>query len=905
MTKQDLYKLLQECTVRLSTSGGMSTGTGFFVSPGGWLLTCDHVVEQADEVQVHWLIGGSRQNFTAKVKLRVPQPVDIALLQIEGKAPDHQCVYLDESLPQIGEALYTFGYPQDYGVENYSGGDSATTKYEGTSFQDDVLILKLKEGQIQEGYSGSPLLNIRTSKVCGIVSISRNTGFDLGGRATPITLLLQPKKLTELQAEQLLILTRLEGNRKFHQEQDKTWSKIVKQSFWDRKTALALAVISLLGFILIYLNAPDNPLTLALLRFLVACGFGYAALLFVRSLNLNIATATRFPVSSLTGFLSTVLALGLSFLIIPEELIVVRNLTGINEYPTLGLIEKELPAPLRQALNINNLPIIDTNNPVYEAIQAFRDESGNSTLMSKYVNPSEISSAFNQGGSTIRKVLVGRSKGKQEKIRQDLQGFESEPRRFEGERQEFYYTSVLLPLQTSLEDAAWTAFLPPSSSEDGAKDFGAGSLLQYPKLSDVKTMGSFMYRYSNTNLDNTWVQKIIDSNPESRGFLGFTYQYLSRISSNGDNLFLYFFPCEFTGITRIAPTPYVRFVDIQNNSFSSLKVDSIKVKTLDKDKYKLTPVFDRNQLFQEIAAKDEPLTISIPPGIHLLIPIEFGFDTRISKNLRRGYIDSSKGKEVGNRTNQEVNIVDFIDKRLYLSKLPPLDKDGSIAINQRKMSIDVMANQLLKPMTFSREFIGKAKRIRDLFEAVPNRFAVGSLRNIVAVRINGKDVQTDNPLNDPRFSMSVYFAYGSCPYLMVYDSEKGYWIDLGTVITGRQTKAQKNYESHSLGAHPLKFRIEERDKEITYLDSISILYTDSHSGEEKEVQSQILELADVDENYYILHQNDSLEIDLKKLLPKTAIEVRLKVNGYYEVLPEVTPISVDQADGTEMVGSHA
>lgn len=177
-----------------------------------------------------------------------------------------------------------------------------------------------------------------------------------------------------------------------------------------------------------------------------------------------------------------------------------------------------------------------------------------------------------------------------------------------------------------------------------------------------------------------------------------------------------------------------------------------------------------------------------------------------------------------------------------------------------------------------------------MLKLVPDRFAVGSLKNIVSIRINGKDIQTDNPLNDPRFSMSVYFAYGSCPYLVVYDAKKGYWIDLGTTLTGRQTKAQKASEIYSLGENPSKFKIEERDKEITYLDSVSILYTDKNTGEEKEVSSHISTLNAIDDVYYVLHQNESLEIDLKNLVPKNASNIRMKINGYYELLPDAIPM---------------
>jgi hypothetical protein len=185
-----------------------------------------------------------------------------------------------------------------------------------------------------------------------------------------------------------------------------------------------------------------------------------------------------------------------------------------------------------------------------------------------------------------------------------------------------------------------------------------------------------------------------------------------------------------------------------------------------------------------------------------------------------------------------------------------------------------------------------------LAEAVPNRFAVGSMRNVVRIRIDGKDIQADTPLKDPRFSMSAYFAYGSCPYLLVYSSENGYWEELGTVITGQQSKAQENYGIYSLGDHPQKFRIEERDREVSYINSISILYTDLKSGEEHEFKTKFRELSSNDEDYYELHQNDMLEINLKSLLPKDAINVRLKIQGFYNILAGGDPGSLKLADMT-------
>ena len=175
---------LQKCTVRLHVSGGQ--GTGFFVAQG-LILTCAHVVGAKENlVKVFWKAG--QETFTARVEKSLKFPLDLALLQLEGEIFNHPRVYLDETKPKINEDLYTFGYPKEAG-KDYSDGDSATFKYEGESFKGDILLLKLKQGESPGGFSGSPLLNLSTGKVCGMVNLSR--GSDLGGRAVSVNVILK------------------------------------------------------------------------------------------------------------------------------------------------------------------------------------------------------------------------------------------------------------------------------------------------------------------------------------------------------------------------------------------------------------------------------------------------------------------------------------------------------------------------------------------------------------------------------------------------------------------------------------------------------------------------------------------------------------------------------------------
>ncbi|MDJ0582845.1 serine protease [Crocosphaera sp.] len=220
---------LQQCTVRLNH--GESQGTGFFVA-SGFILTCAHVVKIVDDKPINVFCKANNQTYTAKTEILLKYPLDLALLKLEGDIPKHSCVNLDEKEPKINQDLYIFGYPKGEGV-NYSEGDSATFKYEGESFKKNVLLYKLKKGQLIDGFSGSPLLNLETGKVCGIVNISRDTSSDLGGRAVSTKVIL----------EQFPDIAEL--NQQFHQQQKprdsnpfQFGSPVPPESFYGRRKAI-------------------------------------------------------------------------------------------------------------------------------------------------------------------------------------------------------------------------------------------------------------------------------------------------------------------------------------------------------------------------------------------------------------------------------------------------------------------------------------------------------------------------------------------------------------------------------------------------------------------------------------------------------------------------------------------
>lgn len=203
----ELEALLQQCVVKLTIPGRDGWGTGFFVAPNK-ILTCAHVVQRANEliIQVRW------QNQENWGQARVEQSLsiyDVAILEVVSPTDVNvPCVYLDNLDRAIvsRDPLYLFGYPD---LRDYPNGCPVTAICEGLT-GDEPALIQFAAGQIRPGMSGSPLLNQRTGKVCGIVKFTRDRGSDLGGGAVPSTVILA--QFSEL----------VEQQRDFHQ-QDESW----------------------------------------------------------------------------------------------------------------------------------------------------------------------------------------------------------------------------------------------------------------------------------------------------------------------------------------------------------------------------------------------------------------------------------------------------------------------------------------------------------------------------------------------------------------------------------------------------------------------------------------------------------------------------------------------------------
>jgi serine protease Do len=156
----------------------VAQGTGFFISPDGYILTNNHIVEKAERVTVNSSQG---KEYTAKIIGTDPK-TDIALIKIEAK--DMPFAELGDSAQmKVGEWVLAIGNP--YGLDHTVTAGIISAKgrqIETGSYQDFIQT----DAAINRGNSGGPLINLR-GEVIGITSnIFTPTGGNIGiGFAVP------------------------------------------------------------------------------------------------------------------------------------------------------------------------------------------------------------------------------------------------------------------------------------------------------------------------------------------------------------------------------------------------------------------------------------------------------------------------------------------------------------------------------------------------------------------------------------------------------------------------------------------------------------------------------------------------------------------------------------------------
>lgn len=162
---------------RLRPSG---TGSGVIVSPDGYILTNNHVVEGADKVEVSL---SDRRRFTAKI-VGIDPPSDVAVLKVEERNLPTLALG-DSNQVEVGDVALAIGNPLGIGQTVTLGIISAkgrSTSAGSGSYEDFLQT----DAAINRGNSGGALVNLRGELIGIPTQILSPSGGNIGiGFAIP------------------------------------------------------------------------------------------------------------------------------------------------------------------------------------------------------------------------------------------------------------------------------------------------------------------------------------------------------------------------------------------------------------------------------------------------------------------------------------------------------------------------------------------------------------------------------------------------------------------------------------------------------------------------------------------------------------------------------------------------
>lgn len=156
----------------LQTGGYTGNGTGFCVSPDGWIVTNEHVAQDAGQIDVR---GADGNILVAKV-VKTDAKADLALLKIAEKPA--AWLPMDPAALPMGGNVFTIGFPnaEVQGVEpKFTDGRISSL----TGIRDDADAYQTSVS-VGPGNSGGALVNLQNGAVAGVISSKLNSRLDAG-----------------------------------------------------------------------------------------------------------------------------------------------------------------------------------------------------------------------------------------------------------------------------------------------------------------------------------------------------------------------------------------------------------------------------------------------------------------------------------------------------------------------------------------------------------------------------------------------------------------------------------------------------------------------------------------------------------------------------------------------------
>jgi len=156
-----------------------SRGSGFIIDPQGYILTAQHVIDKAKEIEVRL---ADSQRLPARI-VAADSQVDLAILQIATEGPLPFLALGDSDKIRVGDLAVVFGYP--FGRE--SSMNLGIISRPGRSYPDSASYEFIQtDAGAYAGGSGGPLLNSK-GHIIGMITMASERGNM--GFATPINVI--------------------------------------------------------------------------------------------------------------------------------------------------------------------------------------------------------------------------------------------------------------------------------------------------------------------------------------------------------------------------------------------------------------------------------------------------------------------------------------------------------------------------------------------------------------------------------------------------------------------------------------------------------------------------------------------------------------------------------------------
>ena len=162
--------------------GNTSLGSGFIIDPAGYIVTNNHVIEDAEEIMV---LTHDNEELKATIVGR-DEKTDLALLKVDAKHPLPAVKWGDSEAMRIGDWVMAIGNPFGLGGSVTAGIVSARQRDINSGPYDDYIQT---DASINRGNSGGPMFNM-DGEVVGInTAIFSPSGGSVGiGFAIPSNL---------------------------------------------------------------------------------------------------------------------------------------------------------------------------------------------------------------------------------------------------------------------------------------------------------------------------------------------------------------------------------------------------------------------------------------------------------------------------------------------------------------------------------------------------------------------------------------------------------------------------------------------------------------------------------------------------------------------------------------------